>query len=184
MDWSFNYVVSQVLVILGSILFAGSYTIKKRTLMTAVVASASICYAFSYVFLHAWTGAVMSLVSVTRGLLFAFDRDSGKDYITLKEWSYFILISIASVIVGVLTYAGWYCIFPPIATIIYTFGLCQKNSSVYKILEVPSGTCMVLYTIFVHSIFGIISESAFILVALIMFIKEKIDKSKETLVKE
>ncbi len=58
------------------------------------------------------------------------------------------------------------------ATLIYTYALWQKNTKVYKLLGIIVNGLMIIYNIYIQSIFGVILISIAFISSIIGFVKE------------
>ena len=108
---------------------------------------ATIISAVSYLFLKAYTGMAMCIVAIIRNLLFTKDEKSTRNL---------ILIIILTILSSIPTFDSYFCLFNVIATIIYTYALWQKNTKVYKLLGIIVNGLMIIYDVYIKSIFGVI----------------------------
>ena len=66
------------------------------------------------------------------------------------------------------------------ATMLYTYSVWQKKTSIYKILGIPVGIIWISYNIYIVSIFGIILEVVLLISAIIGIVREyKIKKGNK-----
>lgn len=154
--WTTTYILSQVSVIIALCFLISSYFLKNRVLILIFSLGNAIFYCIEYLLLGAYTGAVINLIAVARGVWFFVLQNKNKE----KDiWSISIL-SILMIIAGILTFEAWQSLLPMVATIVYTYSIWQKNVEVYRWLSLPTGLCGVVYNIMCHSVIGIISEFA------------------------
>jgi len=69
------------------------------------------------------------------------------------------------VLITVFTFESWYDIFPVLATVIFSVGLWQKNTKMFRILGAISSLSWIIFMLLVGSAFGLILESILLGVA-------------------
>lgn len=74
------------------------------------------------------------------------------------------------------TYDGFLSLLSVFATMLYTYSIWQKKTSIYKILGLPIGILWIAYNIYIMSIFGIILETILTISAIYGYFKEKKNK--------
>lgn len=147
MNLAFSYIISQVLVIVYYIIYSSTYHLKDNNKILKFGIIATIISAISYLFLNAYTGMAMCIVAIIRNLLFTKDKKNIKNL---------IIIIILTILSSILTFDSYFCLFNIIATIIYTYALWQKNTKVYKLLGIIVNGLMIIYDVYIKSIFGVI----------------------------
>ena len=157
-----QYIISQVFTIISYILLAKTYHVKNRKTILILNILIQMLFAVAYICLGAWTGLAMALVAIVRNVIFIIDenkkgkKEKGKmnkiDVIVL------VVVYIISIISAILTYDSFFSLLPVIATMIYTYAVCQKNIKIYKLLGIPIEILWIGYNIYIKSIFGIILE--------------------------
>ena len=163
MSLSLTYIVSQILVIIYYLIYSWTFHLKDSNKILIFGIIATIINSISYVLLNAYTGNAMCIVPIIRNLLFSKDKKS-----TLNLTLVFALTLIASVF----TFDSFFCLFNIIATLIYTYALWQKNTKVYKLLGIVVNGLMIIYNIYIQSIFGVILISIAFISSIIGFVKE------------
>lgn len=175
MDLSVTYIVSQMLVIIYYVIYSWTFHLKDSNKILILGIVATIISSISYVLLHAYTGMASCFIAIVRNLLFT---KSKKNTLNL------IIIFILTIIAGIFTYNGYFCLFNIIATLIYTYALWQKNTKTYKLLGIVVNGLMIVYDIYIKSIFGVILISIAFISSIVGFLKEYRSKedscSKET----
>ena len=179
MDWSFNYILSQILIIICAILLAFSYKTKKRSTILIIVIAACVAKALSYLCLQAWSGMAIMGIAIVRNILFITDKNSKNNTISGRETAYFILIVVASLICSYFTYEGPLSLLAAVALILYTFSIYQKSERVYKWFELPVGLAWIVYNIFIKSILGVVLEVVILVFAMIILAKDIISDKKK-----
>ena len=83
---------------------------------------------------------------------------------------FLIFLYILCIISAVYTYEGFLSLLSVFATMIYTFSIWQKNTTVYKICGIPIGILWIAYNLYVKSLFGIILESIILVCSILGYI--------------
>lgn len=147
MNLTFSYIMSQILVIVYYIIYSSTYHLKDNNKILKLGIIATVISAISYVFLNAYTGMAMCIVAIIRNLLFTKDKKSVKNL---------IIIIILTIFSSIFTFNSYFCLFNIIATIIYTYALWQKNTKLYKLLGIIVNGLMIIYDVYIKSVFGVI----------------------------
>jgi len=179
MELTITYILSQVLIIINSILLMITYQLKTRKSILIVSFFALFAAAGSYIFLSAWSGLAMIIVAIIRNLIFLIDeKKNGKsDVITKKDIIVLVILYIISIISAIFTYEGFWSLMSVFATMLYTYSVWQKKTRTYKILGIIVEITWIIYNIYIFSIFGIIVEIMLLISAIIGCIQEH--KKKE-----
>ena len=105
----------------------------------------------------------MCFVAIFRNLLFTKYQ---KNKLNLS------LIFILTLIASIFTFNSWFCLFNIFATIIYTYALWQTNTKTYKLLGIIVNGLMIVYDIYIKSVFGVILISIAFVSSIIGYWKE------------
>lgn len=161
MEISVAYIISQVLTIITYILLALTYYAKNRNRVLIISFLSLITNGLAYAFLSAWTGLAMCFVAIIRNIICIVDerKNSKSDKMNKKDIIILIVLYIIIVTLSVFTYDGFFSLLSVFATVLYTYSVFQKKTEIYKLLGIPIGILMILYNIYVKSIFGTILES-------------------------
>lgn len=163
MELSFSYVISQVLVIIYYIIYSSTYHLKNNNKILKYGIIATIISAISYIFLDAYTGMAMCVVAIIRNLLFTKDK---------KSTTNLIIIITLTIICSIFTFNSYFCLFNIVATIIYTYALWQKNTKIYKLLGIIVNGLMIIYDVYIKSIFGVILITISFISSIIGYLRE------------
>lgn len=165
-----KYILSQVFVLLAYALLGLTYLIKNRKSIIVLSTLSTISFTVSYIFLAAWTGFAMNVVSLLRNLLFYLVARFAKNS---KFWDYFtlFLIYVLLIICTIFTFDGVFSLMATVATIAYTFAIWSKKKNNYKIFGLISSLCWIVYNIFIRSILGVVFETVMVICAIIGLIK-------------
>ena len=174
MELTVAYILSQVFIIINYIFLMATYQLKNRKKILIFNFGAIIATGMSYIFLSAWSGLAMVIVAIIRNIIFMIDeKKNGKsDKITKKDIIILVILYIISLISAIFTYDGFLSLMSVFATMLYTYSVWQKKTSIYKVLGIPVGIIWILYNIYIFSIFGIILESLLLISAIIGISRE------------
>lgn len=170
MTLSISYILSQIFIILNYIFLIITYQLKDRKKIIFFNIASLTSAGLSYIFLSAYTGLAMVIVSIIRNIIFIFNSNQNKT--TKKDLYILISIYLLIIILAIFTYDGLWSLMSVLATIIYTYSVWQKNTKVYKWLGIPVSLCWLSYNIYIASIFGIVLESILMSSAIIGLIRE------------
>ena len=169
---TFNYVLSQILVIIAIGLYAFTFLLKTKKNILIFGLIGVVLNTISFVLLGAYTGAVVNLVAMVRSLWFFIEEKRGK-----RTWVSLTVVMILIIVATVFTYQNLIDLLPLIAGLTYAYTCWQKNVVLYRWSGVLVSVIYIVYDIYFKSIFGVVSESFAItcaVVGLIMgFIKNK-----------
>ena len=163
MSLSLTYILSQILVIVYYLIYSYTFHLKDSNKILILGIVATVISSISYVLLNAYTGMAMCFVAIIRNLLFTKNKKSTMNL---------ILIFVLTLIASIFTFNSYFCLFNIIATLIYTYALWQKNTKTYKLLGIIVNGLMIVYDIYIQSIFGVILISIAFISSIVGFIKE------------
>lgn len=170
---SIIYILSQIFIIISYAFLFSTFQVKERKKVLIYNLFSQFAMALSYLLLGAYSGAVISGVSIVRNIIFLRSKDVSNKKITKKEMIILIILLILSLITGIITYDGVFSLLPIIATMLYTYAIIQKDLLIYKYLEFPIGMMYIIYNIYVSSIFGIILELSLMISSIVGIIRSK-----------
>lgn len=180
MNEAIQYIISQIFTIISYIFLATTYYVKSRRNVLILNCVVQCLFMVAYVLLGAWSGLAMSIVALIRNLFFIVDekKNGQRDKINKKDIIILVVIYIICIVSAIFTYEGVLSLLPVLSTIIYTFGVCQKNIKIYKLLGIPIEILWVVYNIYIKSLFGTILETVMLGVCTIGYILE-VKKNKK-----
>ena len=183
MELTLSYILSQIFVIVGYIFLAVSYHSKDRTRILMLNFGTLVMIGISYFFLSAYTGLAMIIIALTRNLIFLYDEKKyGKtEAITKRDIAILVAIYVAIIIATYLTYTSILSLSSVLATVIFTYSVWQKKTSVYKGLGIPVVMIWIIYNVYIMSLFGIILETTlllFVISGLILELRKKYKRRK------
>lgn len=178
MELSLEYILSQVFIIISYLFLMLSYQAKTRKTILTYSFISLIANEISYVFLQAYTGLAMCFVALLRNIIFMIDekRNGKSDKISKKDIIILAVLYLISLLSTVYTYDGFLSLLSVFATMLYTYSVWQKKTTIYKILGLPIGILWIAYNIYIMSIFGIILETILTISAIYGYFKEKKNK--------
>jgi len=174
MQLTTTYIMSQIFSTIYYMLLVVSYQLKDRNKILILNYIGLISTGISLLLLNAYTGLAMIIVSIIRTTVFLIDEKlNGKqNIIKTKDIIILIVLYLIMIISTLYTYSGPLSIIPLISTMIYTYSIWQKNTKVYKLLGIPHGILITIYSIYIVSITAIIFEIISTISAIIGIIKE------------
>lgn len=163
MDISLTYVLSQVLIIIYYLIYSYTFHLKDSKKILIIGILATVISSISYLLLNAYTGMAMCFIAIIRNLLFTKDKNSNVNL---------VVILILTIITSIFTFDSYFCLFNIAATLIYTYALWQKNTKTYKLLGIIVNGLMIVYDIYIKSIFGVILISIAFISSIIGYFKD------------
>jgi hypothetical protein len=155
-----------------------SFFSNKRKIVLILLIIHTILYGVHYLLLGALVGFIALMIETLRNIVFYF---KGKNH---KENSFFILILffIIFTLTSILTWDGFTKIIPLVASLIVTYGIWQKNLSIYRITSLTCAILYIIYNVINVTYIGMIGEVVIAIFAFIGIIKNDIlKKNKKTI---
>ena len=169
MEWTLNYILSQVFSILCFVCFGITFFSKDQKKIRFLGILMNVFQGISYVFLGATSGWAMLLIAIVRNIVFfKLDKQEYNKSYKLLLVGLLIVISIT----GILTYENIFSLLPVFAIVLYSIGVWQKKPKVYKLLAIPNCVLWVIYNLSVASLVASIDEAVMLILAIIGFIGE------------
>lgn len=180
MDWSLGYIISQVFTIIYYLLVATSYYAKDRKGVLVITFLSLIANGIAYILLNAWTGLAMCIVAIIRNIVFLIDekKNGKRETINKTDVEILIILYVISIVSAIFTYDGFLSLLPVFGTMLYTFSVWQKKTTIYKLMGIPISILWVIYNIYIMSIFGIILEALLLICSTIGYVLEVKDYYK------
>lgn len=165
------YITSQVFFIIGAVIILATYYLKNRRLILSLSIAACIAYFTAYVFLGAYTGAVLNIVSLIATIWFFVDlkKRGRRSYVSLGTiFALTVVMTIAMIAFGL---ENMISLLATVALMVFIYSIWQDNLFVHKWLGILTAICWILYNCYYNSIIPIISNTIFIIVDLISIIR-------------
>lgn len=186
-----TYIFSQFFAILAYVFLGMTYLTKKKNLVLFLNALSTTCFTISYIFLFAWSGVKMSMISLLRNLIFYLVARFAPNS---KNWKISSLAIVYALIAsdmflcfslnkGIFAFGSVFDIVPYLATAIYTFAIWNEKGKMYKYFGILSSIAWIVYNIFIRSLFGVILETVMVICAIVGLVKHKRSDMKDTIQK-
>lgn len=160
-----TYTLSQVFVIIQYIFIITTYQVKTKRQIIIFNTLAATSAIISFLCLEAYSGCMMSLVSIFRNLLFFNMKE--------KDKSKLVIVLILLFILTIFTYNGILSLMPSIGTLLYTLSVWQNDTKIYKKYGILIEMSWFLYFIYIKSLFGIVLEGISLISIMIGLKREK-----------
>ena len=174
MEFTTQYVLSQIFTIMMYLLLVITYQLKNRKAIIIVSFGSLIANGIAYILLNAYTGLAMCFAAGIRDVILLIDENKNgkREIINKKDYVYLAIFYILIIAATIFTYQGIYSLLSVVATITFTYSIWQKSTKTYKMLGIPVGILWVAYNTYVKSIFGVILESMLLVASIIGYIRE------------
>ena len=126
--------------IVGLILCVIPFQFKKHKHIVLCKMFSELSFAFQYILMGAYTGALVDLISGFRNFLFCKFVEKGRSTIPV-----IIIFSTVVVLIGAFTWNGVLSIFPVMAKVLTTVSYGMKNEKVLRIITLPSCNFWIIY---------------------------------------
>ena len=177
------YILSQVFIVLAYAFNFATYLFRNRTFIVISNLVSSCLSMVSLFFLSAWTGLGNVVIGIFRNVAFMIrDKVKGKeDYITKTDWCIYGGIEVATILVGIFTYAGLPSILAMFSMSANSLAITQKNPFLYKIVNIPASLTYVIYNFLIASYFGAICETIIFTTIIVGIIRDTIYYKKQNI---
>ncbi len=177
--WWLAQVLGAAAMVISFIIFQGNS--KKHMLSFQIISC--VLFGTHYLLLTvignaALTGAVLNFINVARNVIFRFGLKPENKWADIKIWS--VVFSLIYVAVGIFTWEAWYSILPVIGIVSGTLAFLPKNTTVVRMLHLPSSPCWLVYNVINGAWPGFITECFTILSLAIAFVRFDILKQKRS----
>lgn len=150
----YNFWFIQFLGAIALIFVFLSWNAKHRERILNLQSINLVFFAFHYLLLGAYTGALMCVVVLARN--FVFVRKGKKKWASNFFWLY--IFCLLSIIVLIISWKGWISTLPVIAVIIGMYGMFREKPQEIRFYNLINSLIWIPYTIFVHSYSGLLSQ--------------------------
>ena len=145
--------VIQAIGFLGLALGIVAFQFKKHRGIVLCKMSSELVFAIQYIFLGAWTAAILDGISVIRNLLYTNFVKRGRS--TAPVIVGFVLFVLAT---GVATFDGWLSLLPIGAKLLTTVSYGMKNERLLRFITLPSCIMWSIYNLYVGSWGGALGD--------------------------
>ncbi len=169
-------VIKELVGLMGLICAVITFQCKKHRNVMIFRTLNELFFALQYFMLASYTGVAMNIVGSARNISFSYWVERGRSTKLLQ-----ILFSVFFVVFGLFTYAGLVSIMVIAAKVITTVAYGFKNTTLIRLLTIPTCTCWLIYNAYSGSAAGVMCEifslcsivTALIRVDLIPYIRSK-----------
>ncbi|MDR0931197.1 MAG: GNAT family N-acetyltransferase [Clostridiales bacterium] len=173
-DLTPQYLISQAFVLSVYVLICITFFAHKSKTILWLNTASNFLYIIGFFLLGAYSGMAAVAVAFVRNCLVMLTKSEKSN--SIITW----LSIVALAICGYFTFNGIFSTFIIIATMLYSYAICQKNVLTYKKLNVIISLLRLIYNIFVFSIIGIIFELCLLISVIIGVTKHINDKQITT----
>lgn len=164
-----EFYLAQICGILIMLCNAISVQFKTKDKILICFVVANLFGIIQYFLLNAITGAVVYIISTIRCIVFYYyEKKDLKPALAVL-----VVFEILAIICGALSWQNMWSIIPIIVTVIFTYGLWQKDLKVTRISTAITGFGWVFYNIVVIAYVGAIYDGALAISSIIALIRNK-----------
>lgn len=145
--------IIQLIGFIGLALSIGAFQFKKHRGIVVCKMTSELVFAVQYIFLGAWTAAILDGVSVIRNALYTGFVKRGRSTTPV-----IIGFGLFVVITGIATFDGWLSLLPIGAKLLTTVSYGMKNERLLRIITLPSCIMWSLYNLYVGSLGGALGD--------------------------
>ena len=126
--------------IVGLILCVIPFQFKKHKHIVLCKMFSELSFAFQYILMGAYTGALVDLISGFRNFLFCKFVEKGRSTLPV-----IIIFSSIVISIGVFTWSGVLSVFPVLAKVLTTVSYGMKNEKALRLITLPSCIFWIIY---------------------------------------
>ena len=158
--------IIQLIGFVGLFMSILAFQFKKHGRIVLCKMSSEFIFAIQYIFLGAWTGAVLEFLSVFRNALFLrLVKKNRSTTPVIVVFGLFVLIT------GFASYSSPLSLLPIGAKLLTTVSYGMKNEKWLRIITLPSCVLWIIYNLYVGSVAGAIGDSIALISLLIAMYK-------------
>lgn len=166
-----KYLVSQIFVVIATLVLSITYVIKSRRKILACLITYNLFYGIHYLLLNARTGSLMNLVSISRNVFFYYNNQKGKE----NGIGVLIIIYLITIGFGIYSYQDFYSLVSIASSLLSTYSVWQKDVKKYRYLAFIVSIGFLVYAIHINSLFAVITESFLLvieIIGIILYLRE------------
>lgn len=176
-----KFIASQIIVIFVYVFLSLTYVVKSRKLIITFSFLSNFLNSITFILLNSYTSAAMCAISILRDIIFLIDEKiNGKSKnITKKDVVLISIIyglSLASIVV---TYNGPLSLLYAVGSMLYTYSIWQKNTTVYRFMGIPVTLIVIIDSINIKSVFGAALQIIVLITSTIGFFSNKEKKENK-----
>lgn len=169
-----EFIVAQILGVLGTACNVISMQLKKKEQILRCFILAGIFFTFNYLLLNGYTGAIVCMIATMQTIVSYILAKKEKE---VPKWLIAIFF-ILSIIGGILTYQNIIDILPILGGITYTCSILQKEEKYIRWISLCNYVLWLIYDMFVRAYSTAISDSICIISTAIGIIRFDIMKNR------
>ena len=175
MEFTPQYIASQIVTIFVYIFLSATYCIKSRKIIVTFSFLSNALNAVAFILLNAYTSAAMCTISILRDVIFMIDgKINGKsNVITKKDVIILAIIYGISIISIIFTFKGWMSLLYAAGSMLYTYSIWQKNNDIYRFLGIIVTLIVICDSIYIKSVFGVLLQCVVLVCSTIGYISNK-----------
>ena len=168
------YIATGIIALLFALL---TYLFRKKIKILVGKTFTDGFFALNYLFQGslAISGVFQHTISIFRDLA-SIENEKNNKAFSRQVWKYIICASYVIIPIFTWSEVGWICLLPMVGSMISTFSLFSKNTTITKILTIPAQSFCLAYSIIIQNYFGSTAYAIMIISAIIGLINDKINK--------
>ena len=151
-------IIGQLIGFVATVLCFLIYQQKDRKRILFVKLLADLTWMLHYFLLSAYSGVAICIISTIRAIVFL---NPEKKWADKRFWVPLFLLMAG--VMGYLTWNGIFSLFPILASVISIISFAQNKPKITRLLAFPVSASLLTYDFYIHSIPGIVNESAVII---------------------
>ncbi len=171
---AFDEFATYTIGVLGTIGLCSMYLFDDRKLILLAEMVGTFFFVLHFIMLDAPTGAALNAVAFFSAVVY---YQHGKKFFDHIAWMW-VFVGV-SIVAGVITWEGYYSIFPPLAMTLSLIGTYLKNTRLIRLLLFVSIPPWLVYNIIVGSVPGIVTEIIMLLFVISAIVRFDILKKEE-----
>jgi hypothetical protein len=155
------FIASQVLLFIAFLLWASAYLLKKRSSILVALTFASALYCAAWIFLSAYTAAVLSGIAIIRFWIYA----NKKNWKLEKCWWLVLVFCAACVVVSAFSWQGAITVCALATHVTFSITGWSNNPTIIRIGGIIGCSVFVVMNILLGSYVGAVTEAIMVLAA-------------------
>lgn len=156
------------------------YQIADRRKMVAAKLIDDVLWVTHFLLIGGYTGALTTGIAIFREIVFYFRGE--RKWASSVWWAVGFSILFASC--APLTWSNIFSIFPATASVVSTWVFWVKDTTLGKLIQLPSAVCMFIYDIVCRSYSGTLTQIITLTSIILFFVKKRAKSNKKDAEKE
>ena len=186
MEWTVNYIMSQILTVIKYAVLGKTYHEKNRKRIIILNIATNALTIGIFILLKAWSGLATTIVTFMASIVFMIDEKKygKKEKNDINDIIILIDLFVLFMVCSIITYQGVLSMFSIMAGTVWIYSVWQKKPILYKLLGVVTGALWLSYNIYIMSILGIFFEVIMVITSISGYVLEKKKTKKSNNSKE